>query len=389
MLVTAGARRRGSWQAGTFGNTPYEDTGALTDVTTEATYLATLATHPGVTLITIATTVGERDVLALHIGTGAGVPVALIAGTHGDEPAPREAAHIFARDLITSTDPAVHQFLSTRSVYVIPTINPDGRVANTRNNGANADINRDFVQLTQPESRGLATLFGQVAPFAYLDAHENGYGTGEFMEYETGLPRMMPFDVYESGLVALQRSVIADLDAAGIANNWDVYPPSTNYVSQTANSTFALAGVHTTLTESENAGGVTLATRVGWQLVAIRAWWDDCVTHAAALTNTTLAGRAERAANIDNGAQWIIGGWYAGLRHPAYSGTTVTATAYTLTGAQYATAQAALAAHNITATTADGGTTYTVSLGQYTAPIAVNMLDPSSSQRLVTATRIP
>ena len=392
-LLVAGARRRSGqlgWAPGGFGATPFETAGVPTALTTEADYLETLATHPNVTLSTIATTVQGRAVLALRIGTGAGMPVAVVAGTHaGTEPATREAAHKFARDLINSTDPAIHQFLTDRSVYVIPTVNPDGYVAGTRENGNGADINRDFVEVIQPESRGLATLFRDIQPFAYVDVHENPWGTGAAIEYESGTVKMMPLNVYEYGLTALQRSVIAGLNAATIDNNWNVYPPVAGQYNQTATSTFGLVGVHTTLLESNIAEGVTVATRIARHMTAIDAWWGDVLTYADTYEATTLAGKADRAANVNNGAQWEIGGWYASLRYTAKTGTTVTASAYTLTANQRNIALAAMTAHGIEATTVDGGTTYTVSLDQEAAAIAVYLLDPSSPARAVDGTRIP
>ncbi len=105
-------------------------------------------------------------------------PVLFVVGTqHGNEPAGREAALQFLRDLAFVEERLLPDALSTITVLVIPTANPDGRFANTRRNADNVDINRDHLALVTPEARAIAQVIRDFRPDLVVDAHERPSAT--------------------------------------------------------------------------------------------------------------------------------------------------------------------------------------------------------------------
>lgn len=170
----------GGGQGGT-ATTEMESTGRWTSQPAEESYLRSLATHEYVQMFEIGRSVENRPIWALQVGPGeVEYPhqkrsVLFTAGMHGNEPGPREGALQFIRDLAnptTITYDKIHMI-----AVVVPTVNPD-RILDTRNNANDVNINRDFVDYTQPESQALRDLMG--SPdfdfVAYIDAHNGGYG---------------------------------------------------------------------------------------------------------------------------------------------------------------------------------------------------------------------
>lgn len=107
-------------------------------------------------------------------------PTVLIGGgNHGNEQAGREGVMFLMRELATSEDPEVLDWLETYAVLVVPTINPDGTAANTRNLVIpNIDGNRDYINLTSSEAQTVTRVLRDFQPEAVIDAHEWGAGAG-------------------------------------------------------------------------------------------------------------------------------------------------------------------------------------------------------------------
>lgn len=134
---------------------------------------------------------GEREALLGDLPAG----LLVTAGIHSTEVAGPQAALLFVHELAAaSPDSAVGSFLSRVVVLVVPSLNPDGQEAvtawyrkclGTPHEGspppflyhpyAGHDNNRDFVFLTQPESRALNRLvYHRWHPQLFVDVHQMG-----------------------------------------------------------------------------------------------------------------------------------------------------------------------------------------------------------------------
>jgi len=93
--------------------------------------------------------------------------VMIIARQHGDEASPAAATLLWLR-----ANAATPSRFRNVAVLWVPTLNPDGAVAGTRVNGAGVDLNRDWMALTQPETRLAERLIRRWQPHVLVDLHE-------------------------------------------------------------------------------------------------------------------------------------------------------------------------------------------------------------------------
>ena len=93
---------------------------------------------------------------------------------HGSEPSSREACFILARELAFANDARTIDVLSNMTILLVPSINADGRAANTRGNSTGQDLNRDYSLIRQPETMALVRAIRDYSPEAAFDGHEFG-----------------------------------------------------------------------------------------------------------------------------------------------------------------------------------------------------------------------
>ncbi|MER7459118.1 M14 family zinc carboxypeptidase [Micromonospora sp. NPDC126480] len=101
-------------------------------------------------------------------------PLLINCNVHGNEPGDREACFILARQLAFGTDARTIDLLSHTTVLIVPTINGDGRAANTRGNSTGQDLNRDYSLIRQPENAAFVRMLRDYRPVASYDGHEYG-----------------------------------------------------------------------------------------------------------------------------------------------------------------------------------------------------------------------
>lgn len=96
-----------------------------------------------------------------------------IAGNvHGDEESGTDAALGSLQRLADSADCTARRIRDNSVVVILPTQNPDGRVADTRRNAYGFDLNRDWFARTQPETDGKIEMLRRLPPQLFVDDHE-------------------------------------------------------------------------------------------------------------------------------------------------------------------------------------------------------------------------
>ncbi|HJR44155.1 MAG TPA: M14 family metallocarboxypeptidase [Actinomycetota bacterium] len=97
-----------------------------------------------------------------------------VCSQHGNEPAGREACLKLLRDLAFTNDGGLVDQLRKQRILFVPSANPDGSAANTRENSKGIDINRDHLNLVSPEAYAVSTVVAEWEPEMVLDLHEYG-----------------------------------------------------------------------------------------------------------------------------------------------------------------------------------------------------------------------
>jgi hypothetical protein len=101
--------------------------------------------------------------------------IAWYAGNiHGNETSGADAAIQLLYDLAARNDCVPRRVRKELLVGIIPTQNPDGRDAFSRQNAYGFDMNRDWFARTQREVDGIVSLITRYPPVLFIDAHEMG-----------------------------------------------------------------------------------------------------------------------------------------------------------------------------------------------------------------------
>lgn len=176
----------------------------------------------------------EKALGMLEKGEDFKVPVFINASIHGGETTGVDAALRMLRRLAFDDDEEVRAILDNTIVLINIVQNPDGRVTDRRPNGNGFDVNRDFITLSQPESRATAAQIVKWKPMIFLDLH--GYVNPMLIE-----PCTVPhnpnyeYDLYIKwavGQAEAMRTAVeantpfqAEIPYLDYGEGWDDYPP--------------------------------------------------------------------------------------------------------------------------------------------------------------------
>lgn len=136
----------------------------------------------------IAVSVLDKPIYQYNIGSGK-TKVFMWSQMHGNESTTTKALFDFF-NFLNSNENLATTFLETFTFCVLPMVNPDGAAAYTRANANNVDLNRDSVDLSQPESIVLRQTFDEFKPDFCFNLHDQRtiFGAGN-----TGNPATVSF----------------------------------------------------------------------------------------------------------------------------------------------------------------------------------------------------
>lgn len=150
--------------------TEMELTGQWTPNDSGDDYLKEIGKHELVNVIEIGRSVQNRPLYAAIIGDSTKPAFFVNAGAHGTEVGTPEAAWIWVRELTKNKS----LMFMDMCIVVVPNQNPDNRFIARANKNV-VDLNRDWIDRSQPETHAVEYLLDNYNIVAALDMHNFGY----------------------------------------------------------------------------------------------------------------------------------------------------------------------------------------------------------------------
>jgi len=177
----------------------------------------------------------------------------IICRQHGNEPASTEAMLSMLENLVLDNDKNAGEILSKVSFYIVPMMNPDGADLYQRRNANGADLNRDWLNLWQPETLCVRKAIDSISPDVIIDEHELSPGNNRSDFLETAGP-----DSGASPEVAAKSEKMLNL-VIGMLRTHDMtvksYQIEDQHPARLAHRYFPIhGGTNTLLFESRQAG---------------------------------------------------------------------------------------------------------------------------------------
>lgn len=119
----------------------------------------------------VGKSVENLDIKTVSWGVGS-TKVFMWSQMHGNESTTTKAVVDFLNLLNTCQEDWVKDWYSYFTFLIVPILNPDGAKYYTRVNANQVDLNRDSIDLTQPESRILRKLFDEFKPEYAFNLHD-------------------------------------------------------------------------------------------------------------------------------------------------------------------------------------------------------------------------
>ncbi|MFW6095683.1 MAG: M14 family zinc carboxypeptidase [Bacteroidota bacterium] len=124
------------------------------------------------------------------------VKLFMFAQQHGNEPSGKEGMLLLIDKLLQKE---YDKWLKKVDLLIMPQVNPDGGDRNQRRNTNDADLNRDHLVLSQPETQALHRVFERYQPEMTVDIHEYYPFSSRWKEFGY----LKDFDIQIGGLTNL------------------------------------------------------------------------------------------------------------------------------------------------------------------------------------------
>lgn len=131
-------------------------------------------------LSVVGKSVENRSVFSVEFGHGK-TKILMWSQMHGNESTTTKAVLDLLAYLNESSDEEITNWQGKFTLVVVPILNPDGAFYYTRENANQVDLNRDSINLSQPESKILRHLLDEVQPDFAFNLHDQRsiFGVGE------------------------------------------------------------------------------------------------------------------------------------------------------------------------------------------------------------------
>ncbi|KPK63201.1 hypothetical protein AMJ83_08135 [candidate division WOR_3 bacterium SM23_42] len=227
--------------------------------------------------------------------------IRLPGNMHGDEHIGTEITLYFLRHLLTnySSVPQVQNLINSSEIWVLPTINPDGKVANTRRNANNVDLNRDYgffwdgwggspAPSSQIETRSMMQHLEE----NNISLEYNYHSVAQYVNYPWDYHYADPPD---SQYIILLSEIYADSANLTAINGYDWYQTTGCLQDYTIGTSGALAWTIETLEPSSSSAidQICYDNRDALMDVCNRAGWGVEGVVKDSITNSPIYARIE------------------------------------------------------------------------------------------------
>jgi hypothetical protein len=239
----------------------------------------------------------------------------IFASQHGNEPSGKEALLLLIRDMVQGK---YQEWLERINLILIPSVNPDGNDAATRQNGNGKDLNRSHLTLLEPESKAIHDLYARWKPEMTLDVHEFGAGGKSWtdlgvvrsIDEQFGAPTNLNISeaIRNYGTAKMFPVLKVNLDSQGIrffnysimGNPGDSVRHSTTDINDGRQS-FAILNNYSFILEGRNGKEFNddLRRRVKGQYAAVTAFIQFGFDHAAEIRSLVHSEREKLPRNTD------------------------------------------------------------------------------------------
>lgn len=114
--------------------------------------------------------VENRLIHKVTLGSGK-TKILMWSQMHGNETTTTKAV-LDLINYLNKNNELTNQILSSVTLTIVPVLNPDGAVVYTRENANKVDLNRDALELSQPESQILRVLYEEIKPDYCFNLHD-------------------------------------------------------------------------------------------------------------------------------------------------------------------------------------------------------------------------